>query len=465
MSKEKLNERHLPPGARQKMPLSHSLLWSTRGISNAINVVLIMNIAYYCTDIVGLNAGVIGALFAASKVIDAFTDLGFGVLLDRTHTRFGKARPYEIFIVVEWFVTIMLFNVPNTSRVIQYAWVFIMYVLINAVCATALGGIDAVYQARVFTTSQNQIKAMSINGFTVMFCSIVFNILFPQFLNGAGKTQAGWTMLVIPMGIFLGVFGFLRFIFCKEIVGDESEVQTNKIEEADRLSLKDSLGLLSQNQPMYIIVAMMFLTFIINNLNTASTYYFKYIYGDIGAQGTAAITSMVVVPALVVFPMLSKKFGTTKILQACSVVGIAGVAIRTIGGPNMATIILGGLLLGIGTLPIALMINTYLIDCMDYGEWKTGTRIEGLVASIGNFSSKLGNGVAVGVIGLVMSFTGYNGLEAVQPDTVKAGIVFLYNYVPLICFGVMVILSIFYKVDKTRPQMEEDLKKKHEAFK
>ena len=457
--REKLNEKGVPCGARQRMPIWYGAAWSTRGIAQAINVVLCMNIAYYCTDIVGLNATVVGTLFLVSKIIDAFTDLGFGFLLDKTHTRWGKARPYEVFIVIEWVFTVLMFNIPNAGTTVQYIWLFIMYTMINAVCATALGGIDSVYLARAFTTEKNQIKAISINGVIVMFCSILFNIVFPRFLAGKGTTQLGWTQLVISLAVIMSVIGILRFIFCKEIVVDEPRKDGKKT--ANDLSLKQSLGLIGKNKYLFIVVGLMLLTFVVNNMQTATTYYFKYIYGDLEAQGTAAITSIIVLPALIFFPMLSNKFGTTRLLQVCCGIGILGMLIRTLGGPNMTTIIIGGLLFGIGTLPISLMINTYLIDCMDYGEWKTGVRIEGLVASIANFASKVGNGIAVGLVGLVMGMAGYDGLAATQSDAANGAIVFLYNILPLILFVVMLVLSLFYKVDSIRPQMNADLAKKH----
>lgn len=337
----------------------------------AINVVLTAQITYFCTDLLGLDATIIGTLLLVSKIIDAFTDLGFGYILDKTHTRWGKARPYEAFIVFEWLFTIFLFNTPNIGQTGQYVWVFIFYTLISAVCATALGGTDSVYMARVFTNEQNRIKAMSINGFIVMFCSIAFNIVFPRFLAGAGTTRSGWTVLVIGLGIVMALIGILRFIFCKEIVEDEAKEGGKKV--TNTLSMKESLKAIGQNKYLFIIVALMFLTFIVNNMQNATTYYFKYIVGNLDLQGTVAITTMVVVPALVVFPALSKKFGTTKLLQACSLIGVIGIGIRSLGGPNLATLTIGGLLFGIGTLPISMMINTYLIDCMDYGEWKTGT--------------------------------------------------------------------------------------------
>lgn len=458
MGKEKLNEKGVPFGARQKMPIFYGLAWSTRGISAAINAVLIMQISFYCTDILGLNPGIIGALLLGSKIIDAFTDLGFGFILDKTHTRFGKARPYEWFIVLQWIFTIFMFNAPKMGEFGQYVWIALMYIIINAVCTTALGGIDSVYLSRAFTTNQNQIKVMSINGFVVMFVSIVFNIWFPNWLDGAGRTQDGWRSFIIPAGVTLAIIGILRFFFCKEIVEDEAVTEVGKKND---LSLKESMKHLGKNKYLFIVVGLMFLTFLVNNMQTATTYYFKYIVGDISLQGTVAVTSMIVVPALVLFPMLANKFGTTNLLRGAVLIGAIGLLIRTIGGTSLVTLIIGGCLMGIGTLPISMMINTYLIDCMDYGEWKTGVRIEGLVASIANFASKVGNGVALGVVGLVMGLAGYDGKLAVQSASASAVIIFLYNIFPMIMFVVMFILSLNYKVDEIRPQMDADLKSKH----
>ena len=224
----------------------------------------------------------IGGLLVASKIIDAFTDLGIGYLIDRTHTRFGKARPYEFFIVLQWLFTILMFSVPNVNTAIQYVYVFIMYVIVNV--------------------------------------------------------------------------------------------------------------------------------------------------------SLASLTSLIAPVALIFFPMLAKKFGTSKILQCCALLGIIGMAIRTVGGPNMATILIGGAFQGLGLMPISLMINTYIIDCMDYGEWKTGVRVEGMIASVINFSNKAGGAVASGVVGLVMGLAGYDGNLAVQSEGAMNAIVGLYNWFPLLLF-------------------------------
>ena len=207
--REKISEKGVPYGARQRMPIWYGGIWSTRGIAAAINVVLVVYVTFYSTDLLGLNPAIIGGILLASRIVDAFTDLSFGYILDKTHTRWGKARPYEVFIILEWLFTILLFNTPqHASTTVQYVWIGFMYIMINAICATALGGIDSVYLARAFTTEQNQIKAISINGAIVMICSIAFNIVFPSFLDAGGRTLAGWSSMVISLGVVMAVLGW-----------------------------------------------------------------------------------------------------------------------------------------------------------------------------------------------------------------------------------------------------------------
>lgn len=457
------SEKGIPCGSRSKVPVWFNMAWTSRGVSASINVILIMNLTYYCTDILGLKAAIVGIMMIASKVIDAATDLCAGYIIDHTHTKWGKARPYEIFIIFQWLFTVFLFNVPSLGRTGQYIWIFIMYVLINAVCATMLGAADSVYMSRVFTTQKNQIGAMSFNGAIVYILSIVFNIVFPQFLAGAGTTKAGWSTMSLTLAIPLALIGILRFVFCKEVVTDsvqEAGEKTKKLKQ--NLSMKTMMGALSKNKYIFIVVGLMLLTNIVNNMSAATTYYFKYIVQNIGLQSLISMTAMVTPLLLIIFPVLSKKFGTTKLLQMFLIIGVIGMVIRTIGGVNIATLMIGSLFMGVGTMPISVMINTYLIDCMDYGEWKTGIRVEGLMASVANFAGKLGSAIASGLVGFIMGMAGYDGSLAVQSQSANTAIIALYNILPIVLFIIMIVLAFMYNIDSIRPQMTEDLAKKHE---
>lgn len=440
----------------EKLPFWFAPAWSTRATSLALNVVLMGYLTYYCTDMLGMSATLVGMLLLASKLFDGFTDLVVGFIIDKTNTRFGKARPYEICIVLVWVFTVLIFSVPDMGANMQAVYVFVMYTLINSVCATFLNGTDAVYMARAIRKNENQVKVLSVNGMIVMAAAIVFSIIMPQLVAGVGATKEGWTTIALMFAVPLGLIGMLRFVLIKEVVAEEKTEQTGEEKQA-KLSMRESLKAICGNKYIFIVAGALLIVNIINNLGTATTYYFKYIVGDIGLQSITAITSLVTPLLLIFYPFLTKKFGNTKLLQGGALLGIIGLAIRTIGGTNIITIIVGGLFMGIGVMPISMMINVYLIECMDFGEWKTGKRIEGSLASITSFASKVGSGLASALTGIVMGLAGYDGNLAVQSDMANVSIVAIYNYLPLVLFVVMFGLTMMYNLDKKMPQIREEL--------
>ena len=96
-------------------------------------------IMIYLTNIVGLNAGIVGTLIAVSKLFDGVTDIFFGAMIDKTKSRLGKARPWMLYAYIGCAVTLVAnFAIPtNMGKFAQYAWFFIAYTLLNAVFFTA----------------------------------------------------------------------------------------------------------------------------------------------------------------------------------------------------------------------------------------------------------------------------------------------------------------------------------------
>lgn len=330
-----------------------------------------MQLTYYCTDMLGMGATLVGTLLLASKIFDGVTDLFVGFIIDATHTKWGKARPYEIFIVFVWGLIVLLFSAPEMSTTGKAIFVFVLYTLINSVCATFLNGGDAVYLARSIRSEKNRVSVMSFNGGIIMLFSIVIIMLLPQLIAGMGSTKAGWTTMALIFAIPCAVIGMFRFIFVKEVVDDNQPSDQQK-EEVQKIPLKHSLKCVFSN---------------------------KYIMGNIGLATLVSIGSMLTPVIMLIFPVLSRKFGTVPILRAGAVLGVVGYGIRILGGTNLVTLTLGSVIGGVAILPVTMMISIYLIDTMDYGEWKTGTRVEGMLASVNSFASKLGSGIASGMVG------------------------------------------------------------------
>ena len=346
-----------------------------------------MQLTYYCTDMLGMGATLVGTLLLASKIFDGVTDLFVGFIIDATHTKWGKARPYEIFIVFVWGLTVLLFSAPEMSTTGKAIFVFVLYTLINSVCATFLNGGDAVYLARSIRSEKNRVSVMSFNGGIIMLFSIVISMLLPQLIAGMGSTKEGWTTMALIFAIPCAIIGMFRFIFVKEVVDDNQPSDQQK-EEVQKFPLKQSLKCVFSNKYIFILAGMTLVVQLATNIGTAvNTYYFKYIMGNIGLATLVSIGSMLTPVILLIFPVLSRKFGTVPILRAGAVLGVVGYGIRILGGTNLVTLTLGSVIGGVAILPVTMMISIYLIDTMDYGEWKTGTRVEGMLASVNSFAS------------------------------------------------------------------------------
>lgn len=431
--------------------------WSSRAVSLALNMTFIGYFTYYCTDIIGLTPALVGTLLLITKIFDGVTDLIAGVLIDKTNTRWGKARPYQIFILPTWVLTILLFAIPDIGTTGQSVYIVILYTLIYAVCATFLNASDAVCLFRCVRNEDDRVSVTSFAGAATMVFAILFSIAMPQMIQTMGTTSSGWTMMAAMLGIPLGLIGLIRFFFCKEtIVVDAAK------EKANRVPFKESVKLLFKNKYIFIISFILFLFYIYNGISTAvNTYYYKYIVGNIGIASIIAIANMIT-PIIIMFvPKLTRKIGTVKFLRYGMIVGVIGLIVRIIGGTNIVTLFIGSLSVMIAILPITSLINIYIVDCMDYGEWKTGKRIDGLLSSVTAFSKKLGGGLASAGVGLIMGMAGYDGALATQSASANLSIISLYNYIPLAVFIVMLVMSFVYNIDKLMPEIKKDLAAKH----
>lgn len=440
---------------KDRVPFKKTIGWSARAISLSLNVILMGYLTFYCTDILGLSAVAVGTVLLLSKLLDGVTDLTVGFIIERTHTKWGKARPYEFFVVALWIFTVMLFNVPNIGDTGKYVYIFILYALANSVSYTFVSGNETVYLVRAFPKKEHQISLLSINGCLVMIVAIIFNIFFPQVVKTLGTTQSGWSQIAIVMAVPLALIGLLRFLFVPEVV-DEKTIEKEKTE---KIRFGEMIGLMLKNKYIWLLVGLGIIVNFTSNMTAVTTYYFKYIVGDIGKQSLPAMANMLTPVVILLFPVLCKKLGTTGTLRGGMAMSVIGVLIRAIGQTNTITIIIGSALFIMGSMPITMMIASYTAEAMDYGEWKNKRRIEGPLNSLVAFSQKVGPALASGVTGLIMGMADYDGLAEVQSSSANTAIVVLYNWIPAALLAVALVLTFLWKLDSLMPQIKSDLGK------
>lgn len=132
-------EKHKAERKAGKVGIGKLILWNSSSCSVALSTLVLGFATFYSTEVLKLNPALVGTLFMASKIFDSFTDLVAGFIVDRTQTRWGKGRPYEIFMLFLWLSTWLLFSCPSGfETVAKCIWIFCMYTFVSSICITFL---------------------------------------------------------------------------------------------------------------------------------------------------------------------------------------------------------------------------------------------------------------------------------------------------------------------------------------
>jgi GPH family glycoside/pentoside/hexuronide:cation symporter len=445
---------------KEKIPRGYLVAWSSRAVSLAVNIIFVMQLTYYATDFVGLSAGLVGALLLGSKIFDGITDLLVGFVINKTNTKLGKARPYELMIIPLWICTVLLFSVPDLGIVGKSVYIFLFYSLINSVCATFLNGTDAIYMSRSLANEQHRAKILSWSAILIMLSAAGIRMLFPQLIASWGPQQGGWTKISLVIGIPLLVIGLGRFFFVKETNIDAA---TDK--EASKMSMKESLVALSKNKYIFILAGCLFFNRLIQELSgVIGVYYFRYVIGNFRLLSTIGMLGLTAPLVLLLFPVAMRKLGAMNYMRIGLAVSVVGHILKFFSGTNLGMLIAGQFMASLGLSPLGTLVNLFLIQCMDYNEWKTNKRVDGYMGPLAQFTNKVGAGVASGGLGFIMASAGYNGAAEVQSASAISVIVALYTWVPaIICVFTFFVMNK-YDLDKKIPEIKEELarRKAHE---
>lgn len=438
-----------------KIGMGKMLAWQSRGASLAVQSVLFGYLMVYCTNALGMSAKIVGIILMASKILDGFTDLVAGYLVDKTNTKIGRGRPYEVCILAIWLTTWLCFSVPESmGMTAKYIWVFVFYALTQSVFYTLLTANQTVYMVRAFHNEKKYITLNSIGGMLVTFFVIVFNVIFPSMEAKILNSASGWSALVRNIAIPLAIIGIMRFLFVKEEV--EIDVQEEKVKFADVVKV------LKTNKYIYFVAALLLIYYISTSLGVAN-YYYIYIVKNLSIMGVMSLFTVIAMFSLALYPALLKRMTVTRLIQIGLGMTVISGTLNFFAGANIPMLAIASVISGMSVLPISYMYNMMVIDCADYNEWKGIPRMEGTLTSITGFASKVGAALGSFLLGILLDAAKFDGAAEVQPDSAIAMIRFIFSYLPTIfCVGGLLILC-FYGLDKLKPQIREDLEKKHAA--
>ena len=430
-------------------------------------------ILLYLTGTMGLNSGIIGTLMLASKFLDGISDVIFGTLIDRTHSKLGKARPWMLYGQIGLSVCLfLLFAVPAADTTVQYIYFFVVYTALNAVFYTAN---NIAYASLVALITKNNNERVQLGSIRFMF-AVVTNIVMGFAVTGMvekfGGGAAGWRTTALIFAIIGLVVNTISCLAVKELPEDElaDELAAKKTKNADddKLSFGETVKILVHNKYYLLILAIYLVYYIMSNLTTgAGAFCATYYWGDGSLLGTFSMMKMFpVIIALALAPGLVKKFGSMQKVNfwgylVSSVLGIPMIYFAA--QKNVKMFLLLMFIKGIFAGMLSGSLNALIAEISGYTTRTTGKRMDGMMFSCSSLGVKVGGGIGTAAVGWLLELGGFVGTAAVQSESAITMIFNLYITFPVIMGVIITVLLAFLDVENANKKWDAEHKKETNA--
>jgi GPH family glycoside/pentoside/hexuronide:cation symporter len=424
---------------------------------NVVSTVFGSFLLSYYTDTVLIGAAAVSTMFLLVRLLDGVTDLTMGGIVDRTHTKIGKARPWlAVSAPLLAIGFILVFSVPmGWSEGSKLVYAYITYIFVNCIAYTIFAIAHAGLLARISLDSDVRTSTSTVSSFINTVAGIIIGTVTVYLVQ-----DFGWQTTAIILGVSMGVLILITFFGVKEKVG--LDVDTGEV-KVDDVPFKEGLGIVLKNKYFWLILLVSVFTLLMNaNAIASMIYYCNNVIGD--PSYMAMLMSIGQFPGLImiaIMPYFSRKFSKRQFMAAGAVLLIAAFIVLGIAGANKGLVLFGTILRALGVGPIICGVYAFIGDVVDYSEYKCGVRTEGLISSAQCIGCKIGIGLGSSVTGWVLAFGGYNGAAAEQTASAISAIKFSFSWLGLI-FSVLLLISILLlDVEKYIPEVRESLAKKY----
>jgi GPH family glycoside/pentoside/hexuronide:cation symporter len=420
---------------------------------------LVAMLPFFYTDKVGIAAATAGTIMMGARVIDAVTDISMGYVVDRTKSRFGKARPWMLYMAIPSFIAVAaLFFVPaNASAMTKTIYAFCTNAVSIAVVYTAIAIPYGCLMAFVTRSTEERGKMGISRGALGYIIGMVAAIGLIPMVNALGGDQNAWIKVGFIFGAIIMISLVPVFFANKERYGESGGKEAN-----EQTKFFEGIKLLVKSKYWVIMLAVYFLNSISYGLGGgAGIYYAKWVLKN--ENLIALLGGIGLVPIAIGFAITSpmiKKFGLAKTARIALFIGIAASVVRSFFPVSLLATLTLGSLATFGMVPMMAVGGVLVNNTVEYGEWKNGKRLVGLTNSTIGFSGKVGNGLGAALIGWVLALGGYNANLAEQSSAAIYSIYALCIWIPGIVMLLAYILLRFYDLDAKYPQIVKELEER-----
>ncbi|WNS46040.1 glycoside-pentoside-hexuronide (GPH):cation symporter [Paenibacillus sp. MMS20-IR301] len=378
----------------------------------------------FATAVMNISPITIGTILLVTKFIDAFCDPVVGFLIDNTRTKYGKLRPYILFGGLFWaaMTFLLFFNPGFTSEALKIAYVATVYTL----WGIGFSLFDVPYwsmSASITTDAQKRNSLVSMTKSATTLGSILVSLLggvlvtyFASLPNsGQGYSYLGWMFSAMAAVSFI-------ILFC----GVKERVKPS----ATKTSFKSMLNLLRMNKPLQSYMISQVFQVLTMVITMITSYYAIYNLGSI------ALLSFIMIPTMigflltpVVVPRLLKRIETPQLFLFNGMAALlVGAVYFVVGYDHLTFVFIISVLSGF-CMSVSMTLSTiYVVDSIDYAEWKTGHRAEGIMFAVQSLTAKIMSAFGSFICGLLLTVIGFNNAAGVQSSSTLQGLFFIYAF-------------------------------------
>lgn len=418
-------------------------------------------ILIFWTDVVGIAAATASTMILISKVWDGINDPLMGAFIDRHEFNGEKARPYfKWFAIPFGIAAVICFITPDASMPVKILYAFIAYNVTNMIYTI----INIPYGILATKMTSDVDERGTLNVYRMAFAMTGY--AFVSLFVPSAVQRFGYFPAFLTLGIISVVIWFYVYNNSYELPIDTS------VEKENTVAFKVAVTNLSKNRVWIILtIGMLFANIASSMMGGAAAYYVQYYLGNPALVGIYLL--LPTIGQIISLSLLTdrgfKKFGKIKMTQICLFfASIFSFAIFIFVGEGTTTSlwILAILLIftGMAIGPIMSATFAMLGDSIEYGEYKTGVRVEGLTYAGASLGQKVGAGLGTALVGYILAFSGYVP-NAQQSAEALMGIRIVYVVAPIVFYVGYLIALQFNPLDKIYRDVERELVKRRGIIK
>ena len=429
---------------------------------------IVGQLTYFYTDKVGLAVGSVGIVMAIAKVLDAFTDVIFGNVID--HSKGGNRKYYQWMLrmaIPAAVIMVMMFTVPiQAGQTPALIYALITNILLTAVIYTMIATpFSAVMVVR--TNSQSERGSMGIFRAVGNYgAGMVIAIATIPVTNMLGGTQSAW----IKYGVILGAAVLLLFLICynngrKAVFASDIGDEIHEEAEEEVVPFNEAIVMLFHNKYWVIVLLFNLITNITNTIaGSGGTYYCKWIFGNdalVGLIGAAGMLATVI--GFAVSKPIIAKLGVTRTIYAGTLGAAIAAGIRCFVPTNFVLFIVTSLLGSFIQIPLMCLYGVLLAMAVDYNEWKYDKTLVATSSGAIGFGSKVGGGLGSLLLSLFLVIGSYDATLAEATTSMRYSIYGFSNYLPVVINLLMFLIFTRFDLEKKLPAMRQEVAERKAA--